>query len=414
MRRRYLGYAAFIALLLLLGGISLNRALRSRFDFHHFYIDAEYVWQHGALNPIVGHSASDAERQLPFYLPTVSVMIAPLAAGGRSFAACVWTTVQLVAFVYSVGVLLGWCRRLYRGPDPRVPLAITLAIAVPALIEAARFNQVSYFVLALVLGGVTTLERGRPLRSGTLLAAAAVLKLLPGILLIWLLLKRRWRAAGAFCVAAAVFIVLPPLLYFGPQRTWTYHRDWVTYNMQAARGMLNPDLPEHFIDRRNESFAQVLARLTWPEHPYRLKKQPLHLSAATCANIARGLQLAVLAALVLATRRSWRALPESRRKIEAAAYMIAMLALAPLVRQYYLVWVLPALTLFTIWAADASTVKSLRRIGRIGLAIWILGMAAWPFPITRVVGTHLVMLLALGGLLLAAHPTSDHAQPKPA
>ncbi len=398
--------AALLGLLAGLGLLSFDRASRGRFDFHHFYLDARYVWEHGTLNPTVTPHVTAETRQLPFYLPVVPLMLAPLAALGRLPAAALWTLGQIAALAYTLSVLRRWtanegvaCELRDRSKEQgQYALPLAVALAVPAFIEAARFNQVSFLVLALVVGGYAALARGHEVRSGVLFGLAAVLKLLPGLFLVWLLLKRRWVAAAACVLTAALAAAVPPMLAFGPREALAYHREWFDYNIRgdAGQGLLRPDLPEHFVDRRNQSMAQVVARLTWPEHPYRTAWQPLALDPQTCKYVAAGITLVLLLALVWATRRSWAALTSTQRQAEFAAYALAMLALSPLVRQYYLVWALPGL----VWFARGALTPPETRIGWVGLVIWVAGMALWPWPAARVVGAHLVMLLILGGTLV--------------
>ena len=85
-----------------------------------------------------------------------------------------------------------------------------------------------------------------------------------------------------------------------------------------------------------------------------------------------------------------------------------MLVLSPLLRTYYLVWALPALTLFASRAADRGALRTCR-LARFGLVVWLLGMAAWISPNARSYGVHLVMLLLMCVLLarLREAPRSD-------
>lgn len=397
---RWLAAGLVAALLLALGIVSLDRARRGRYDFHHFFLDARYVWEHRALHPVIGDSETDSERQLPFYLPVVPLALAPLAAFGRLPAAVLWTLGQLAAVGYALAVLWRWRGRA----DARGAAAFLLAVllAVPAFIEAARFNQVSFFVLALVLGGLAALERGRDRAAGALLAAAAVLKLLPALFLPWLLLKRRWTAAAALVLVAGLLAVVPPMFVFGPRRTAEYHRQWWAHNWQISSRMFSdPDLPEHFVDRRNQSVAQVLARWTWPAHRCRLARQPLHLELRTIRALDYAVRGGLLLALLWATRLPWARLTPTRRRAEGAAYAVALLVLAPLLRQYYLVWAAPALLLLTA-AAAAGPTRGEQRLGRAGAALWAAGMLAWAWPLSRVAGVHLLMLMLLAALLLAA------------
>jgi alpha-1,2-mannosyltransferase len=388
-----------VALLAGLGTLSYNRAARERFDFRHSYLDARYVWEHRALNPqlLEGKPPEDLPvevRQLPFYLPTVPLLIAPLTAWGRPTAALLWAVAQIAALGLSLRMLRSW------SPGRPLIFGAMLLLALPALVEAARFNQLSYFVLALVLGGLVLLERNRAWLGGALFGCAAVIKLLPGLFLIWLILKRKWTAVGGFVVAAAGLAALPPVAVFGPRATLEYHREWCAHNLagDAARGLLNPLLAEHFVDHRNQSIAQVLARLTWPGHPHPAAWQPVQLGPDTCMHAAHGAALALLLLLAWSTRRSWHQLGLERRRVEFAVFALGMLVFSPLLRQYYLVWALPAVLLL-VRHADAK-----RWWGRVGTAIWVLGMLAWTWPAARVVGANLLMLLAMGVLLLSGVP----------
>lgn len=390
---------ALVVLMLGLGLLSFDRARRERFDFHHFYLDARYVWEHGVLNPEIALPATEHDRQLPFYLPVVPLLLAPLAAFGLAPAALIWVAAQLAALGYSLRMLRSWCTT--NGARWSVAFLLAVGLAVPALLEASRFNQLSYFVLALLLAGWRALDQARPRTAGVLFAGAAVIKLLPGLLLIWLLLKRQWTAAATFAVAGVAFAVLPPFVFFGPGRTLEYHREWWQHNVSgdAASGLLNADLPDHFIDHRNQSIPQVLARWTWPGHRFPAPLRLVHLERNTCQRVAFAISGAILAALVVATRKGWHGLGIGRRHAEAAAYAIGMLVLSPLVRQYYLVWALPALVVL----ADAALHGPQRWIGWAGLGIWTAGMVAWIWPVTRTGGLHLAMLILIAAAVLYVH-----------
>lgn len=407
-----------VVVLVALGVLSFHRATREKFDFHHFYLDAHYVWEHGGLNPnVVPFPRSDDDRQLPFYLPTVPTALAPVTALGRVPAALLWSVAQVAALGYSLRVLRRWGVAEHANPTEaalRTTLifAVATVVALPAFIEAARFNQLSFFVLAMLLGGLSALDRNRPWVAGGVLAAAAVLKLLPLIFLPWLLLKRRWSAAAAFVIACAALIVLPPLFAFGPQRALEYHRQWWELNArgESASGLLNMDLPEHFINHRNQAIVQVLARWTWAEHRYPTPRQPLRLAPETSRGIATGITAVLGIALFINTWRAWTQLSVRRRHAEAAAYLLGLMVFSPLLRQYYLVWAFPAVVLFAQLAAHVESARE-RWFGRAGLITWLAGMLAWIRPEPRLMGAHLLMLIVLGGLLLWGTAAERHVAP---
>ncbi len=371
--------------LLSCGTASLIQALKLDYDFKHFYRDAVYVWQHHALNPDRHGPDRAQRRQLGFYLPAVPALLAPLGALAPVPAAIVWSATQTASLLVALLLL----RRMV-GP---AAAALATILALPAAYEAARFNQLSLVLLAMLLAATTALERRRDVRAGVLIATAGVMKLLP-LLLAWVLLvARRWRALAAFAASCAILIVVPPLLLFGPQRTWEYHHQWWHDNVEGApaAGMTDPQLREHFIDHRNQSIPAVVARLTWPGHPYRAPFQPLRLSAQAARTLGRVLHavaaLAALGAMLWLARRS-------SLQVCMAFAMVAMTALAPLLRTYYLIWALPALALL---AADSSSARTAtRRAAGAGLIIWLAGMIGWISPSLRSLGVHLWMLIALG------------------
>lgn len=398
---------ALAALLIVVAGVSLHRAAVPKADFKYFYLDARYVWTHRALNPKLSDKDGRPGRQLPFYLPVVPLLLSPLAAFGPKPAAVFWTLGHVVALAYSIKVLRGWVEADSSGRSHVLVLAAGL-VALPAIIETAHFNQLSFFVLALVLAGLAALERGAPLRAGLWLGLATVLKLLPAVFAVWLVLKRRWTALGALAATAVVVALLPCLAVFGPGDTGNYHRLWWEYNLRgaAARGKGDAKLRSHLLDYHNQSLTAVLMRSTWSEHPYRTRFQPVHLSERTSRGLARALLIGLAAALLWLTRRRWKnsqrqIVSDERRRwrIEAAVYLLAMLIFAPLLRTYYLVCALPALILLVQDAVRATQTPA-RRLGRVGLALWLLGMLAWTSEAARAYGAHLIVLVALAGILL--------------
>ena len=396
-------YFGLVLLLAVVAIVSFRRAVAGKYDFHHFYLDAAYVWKHAELNPDLESDNRSTRRQLPFYLPVVALLLSPLTVGGVMPAAALWTIGHLVALAYALKVLSGWgATTPSRGP-PGVALALACAVALPAVFEVARFNQISFYILALVLGGLAALARDRPWRAGVLLGLATVLKLLPAAFAVWLALKRKWAALGAWGATVLVVALLPSLAVFGPRKTADYHRQWWLHNVRgpAARGMTDPGLREHFIDYRNQSIPAVLARLFWPEHRYPVLFQPVALGARAARAVAWCVTAALVGGLLWATRRRSPGDDEFGLRAEAATYALAMLVFAPLLRQYYLIWALPALVLLARIAIEPVSGRQ-QRLGQIGLALWLAGMLAWLSPTARAYGAHLLMLILLAIVLLSA------------
>lgn len=386
------------------GLLTLSRGMRFDFDFKHFYLDAEYVWRHGALNPVRDAADATQNRQLPFYLPAVPILLAPLAALGRGGAAVVWALGQVACAAYVLLAMRGWAT--YRGVEYRQAWGVAVLLGLPVLYEAARFNQLSLPILALVLAGTEALLRRREGLAGAALALAATVKLLPAVAVAWLLGKRAWGAVPAIVLTGAVLVIGIPALVLGPQAARAAYEEWWAENVGGAplRGMTDSTLREHFIDHRNQSLPAVLGRWFDPAHPYRAPYQPLALREATCRRIAFGVLAVIAAAAAVALRRPAARLGADGLRAEAAACLLLMLVLTPLMRQYYLVWALPALCVLLTRAAALGS-----RAGLLGAALWVLGMLAWTSPAARSYGAHWFMVAALLYVLLS--PKADRMRP---
>ncbi len=382
--------------LLVSGGGALIQAIKIDYDFKHFYRDAVYVWQHQALNPDRHGPDRDTRRQLSFYLPAVPALLAPLGGLPATLAAVVWAALQTGSLVVAILLLRRWA--------DDGPLAAGLILGLPAMYEAARFNQLSLPLLAVLLAAGAALARRRDVRAGVLIGFSAVLKLLPALFGWLLLVHRRWRALAAFVVACVFLTIVPSLVLFGPQRSWAYHRQWWHDNIEGppAGGMIDPRLREHFIDHRNQSLPAVFSRLLWGRHPYRAAWQPVGLSQVGAARVGRAaLGIVALAALAgLAWLGYRRRLPES-----VALALLAMPLISPLLRSYYLVWAVPALVLLA--QAAAGWDPRGRRVGQVGLCVWLLGMLGWIGTLPRSYGIHAWMLIVLGVCVVALGVAGD-------
>lgn len=402
MRYAVLLERCLIALLLLgVGLFSFERARQLRYDFHHFYRDARFVWEHAALNPVLQADDKLSERQLPFYLPIVPLVLAPLTVGGVTPAAAIWALLQVGSLGYAI-------RELRRRWAPLTgAFGLALALAFPAIYEAAFFNQLSFPILALCLAAIRSVEANNRFASAIALASACVIKLLPGSLLAWLVLQRPRGWFGVVIMTVTVMTVLtlaPCYVAFGPADTHHYLIQWVNHNASSSRAfdLLDPQIDEHFLGHANQSIRAVVARWTWSEHPYRMPVQPLSLSRAASDRISSVITFglgALWIALTVRTRSRQddsvsRSAPDHALFSTAAIWMMAMLVFSPLMRQYYLVWAWPALAFLAQMALGAPT-RASARFAWIGVAAWSAGMALWPVPFARLAGAHLLMLIVM-------------------
>ena len=397
-------------------GLSIIRAgdLQRGYDFHHFYLDARYLIEHGELNTRDDLSAGDEDRsRLPWYLPFAVIAFTPFAAAGPWIGGVLWVTLNtaaLLAVIWLVG------RRISGLPasDWILSQAVPVWLCGAAIYEHARFNQTAVLVLLLVVVAYVLLEKRHDGWAGLALAAACLIKLLPALFVVWLALKRRWRAVAVAVVAAATLEVAPSLVLFGPAKTVEYHRRWARNALvygSAVHMLMHPDdamyVRRHrtFIDYRNQSLAMVIGRVSGVVGGFRQTSSRTLLNPAAAVTAYVVINAVVAGLLLWLSRKPWWKLRPDQRACELALWLLAMLWFSPLMRQYYLVWAYPALAVL-LARADLHG-----QVGRSGwpawtaLVVWLVGMFAWGLDQTlfdhaaRSLGVNLWSVLVLGVML---------------
>ena len=195
------------------GTISILRARQLKYDFSHFYVDATYLLKHGRLNTQDHLQEKEGGRHLCWYLPLITILFVPIAALEPLPAGVVWFVICwlcLLATVRWIG------QRLTSMPskDWLLTQASAVILCGGAIFENCHFNQLSFVVLAGVAASYGLIRSGRPWLAGVVLSAVTLTKLVPAVFGLWWLVRRRWRALGAFFIGLLVFDIGLNLLDF--------------------------------------------------------------------------------------------------------------------------------------------------------------------------------------------------------
>lgn len=174
------------------------------------------VYLAGARRVLAGEDpfGATSTRGWPYvYPPTFATLLIPLTPLRQRVAAGLWFALSAAALALGA---LGVRRSLGRdGPFAwRVDGLALALIAVPTASALLR-GQVGPLLLGLAGGALWALRARRDVLAGALLALATAIKLTPGLLLVGLVVARRWRAAAAAAGALAVWLVLVPLPLLG-------------------------------------------------------------------------------------------------------------------------------------------------------------------------------------------------------
>jgi len=125
------------------------------------------------------------------YPPVFALLIAPLGLLPEALASAIWLLIGQASLIGAIALIVRW-----RRPPGWAVTTLVLATLTfyPLWIDAVQ-GQANLPILLLVTAGIIGIVQGRP-RFGAALGVAAALKLTPIILLVWLVLDRRLRAAG--------------------------------------------------------------------------------------------------------------------------------------------------------------------------------------------------------------------------
>jgi hypothetical protein len=193
------------------------------------------------------------------YAPAYAYLFMPLSRLDYLWACRVWLLANWAGT--GVGCLLAL--RLVRGPgQPSHRVWPTVALAlVPTgayFWSNLRMGQTAMVMVVGCLGWALCRRRGARFSGGLLLAAACALKLAPGALVPYLVLRRDLRGlAGVLFGAAALFLL--PAAWVGWAGTVRLHREWIEHTAATQ-------VPEQTCRRGNQSLLAQLARLPAISH----------------------------------------------------------------------------------------------------------------------------------------------------
>jgi hypothetical protein len=229
--------------------------VESTSDFRDFWETGRHFRQTGQISSELGvHN----------YLPFFTLFMTPWSLLPLRVAAVLFTLLSLGLFALTVA-LVETLLNGGLGPRPRRATLATIGLMLAYVHSCGVLGQVGLLLLFLVVTTWFLVERGKEWTAGFALGLAALVKLLPAALIVFFLLKRRWRVAGT---AVVVFFVLGlglPLAGIGYKETLTQHNAFHNRAVKghAARATILAEKPQK-AKYSNNSLPIVLRRLLSP------------------------------------------------------------------------------------------------------------------------------------------------------
>jgi alpha-1,2-mannosyltransferase len=263
------------------------------------------------------------------YPPFAALVLVPLDAVPLPVAIVLHTAVCVAVVVAGTWWLVRpVARRLGWTPWFATGLAVPVVLITDPVRETIGLGQVNLVLAALVLTDLVALRRGRAW-AGVGIGLAAALKLTPAVFVLYLLVTRRWRAAGVATgtalAASAGAAALSPLT---SDEFWL-HALWETSRVgQPAKAS-------------NQSREGGRARLADPG----TMDRPLWL-------------LLVAVVLVVGLWRARRAAQEGDELVGFTLTGVVGCLISPISWSHHLVWLVPAVVVLVDVAAGAQPARS--------------------------------------------------------
>jgi alpha-1,2-mannosyltransferase len=193
--------AALLAAAATLYGLILLQALGRHQDFDTYLTAARDLLQGRPLYGVfLHHPFPDPTLRPAFiYPPAFALLVAPLSLLPDGISAGAWLLMMQAALGGAAILIL---RSLRPGTAVSTGIAALTLTFFPLWVDAIQ-GQANLLILLLTVAGIVGVLHGRSY-AGLALGAAAALKLVPLLLLGWLLLERRWRALGYMLGGAAL------------------------------------------------------------------------------------------------------------------------------------------------------------------------------------------------------------------
>ncbi len=228
-----------------------------------------------------------------------------------------------------------------------VPAAVCLFF----IADMFTLGQPNLGLLVLILGGLMLLRRGRWAWAGTLFALATAIKAFPAVVLVYLLWRREWKAAGVMVLVTAFLLAVVPAPQRGFERNLVELRTWADGMLFRAGEKGVGQRPEQSVGWRNQSLHGVGQRFLRPANSEADAFDPnvtqyvnvvdLGPTGASAA-IALCSALLGLAFILVMPPRAKRT--RATDAIEFSLLLLLMTVGTPYAFSYYFVWLIPPLT----------------------------------------------------------------------
>lgn len=384
-------------------------------DFRDYWETALHFRQTGQIS---------TEHGVHNYLPFFTIFMLPWSFLPLRVAIVLYTLLAMslvsLCIILVEGMLVGWLPS-----KPRRATLIAVGLMLAYFHSAAVLGAINLLVLFLIIATWFFFESRREWLAGLTLGLAILIKIIPALLLLFFLLRGRWRVAAGAALITLILGLGLPLAAIGWQRTIDRHQEFRAGAAEghAAYTTIHAEKPRKAKYSNNALPIVIRRLLTHTNADPSPQGDQLYVNLADLPRTAvwwiyvsiAATAFVLTAAFTLFPPRPWP--PDSDDAVLAlraqfGAWCCLMIILSPLVWTHYLPLVYWPLAL----SADRAE-RSQRAAGRpaattvIVLSAWLLCAFCLAIPAARAVGAQMLSVLALwiGMLLLTTRrPQPDN------
>lgn len=337
-RARRIGRNSLLAVWILAGIVGVLRQLKGgSADFHEFY----------AVNRFLSGDLASVRYTVPFtYPPFFHSVVRLFVWPSLAFSAVLWFLFCSAAALVSVRMMASvtGINRLTRAS---LLTGVAVLLSLGLILNDLVMGNANLIVLATLVGTLYFYRQGREYMAGAVLAAGVSLKLLPLIFVFYFVYRMRFRLVAATLAALPVYLLLVPMIAFGPVQGKTLINGWVDNlygtTAQAKSSWTKSDWS---YTGTNQSLRAVLHRYLRPVKNEQVRRSFISVNIASLSHrsielIYAGLVVCLgLGLLIVMPAHRPPGVHSDRQLYEYGLVIIAMLLVSPITWINYLIYLL--------------------------------------------------------------------------
>lgn len=309
-----------------------------------------------------------------YYDVLFSLILIPFSYLPLYLVKLIWLILN-VFFVYRIWkIFLNWLPiSLLIKNNKIIFTALSFLFILSFLRDNFHLAQVTIFILYLILEGLSLINNNKRIAGSALIALGINIKLLPLVIIPYLLYRNQWKPALFIILFVILFLFIPGVIIGFDYNQFLLLERW---------NLINPINQEHILDTSERSFhslttllATLLVENSGDEHALTLKRNIANLSIENLnrvINIVRG--ALILFTFYFLRTKPFKNTPDNLQKLYEISYLCLIIPLIFPHQQYYaFFFVFPATTylmyyiVYSYFNGNSETITYFKSIKKISL-----------------------------------------------